>query len=303
MRKTTLPVFAALAFLGAPAHALRVVTTLEDFASLAKEVGGARVEASSLARGYQDPHFVDAKPSLVLQLSRAELLIVAGLDLESGYLPPLLDQSRNRNIRPGSPGYLDASVGCEILGRPTQAVTRAMGDVHPLGNPHYWTDPENGRRIARAIAAKLGALDPAGAADYQRNLDDFERRLDAKEKEWSALMAPHAGLEVITFHDSWPNFAKRFGIQVAGHVEPKPGIPPSPSHTLAIINLMKAQNIRLILVEPYFDTKTPKHIAGKTGAEVLTFYPSVGGVPEIRDYLSLFDYNLNALVKALTGTS
>jgi len=303
MRKATLLAVAALAFLGSPAHALRVVSTLEDLASLAKEVGGARVQASSLARGYQDPHFVDAKPSLVLQLSRAELLIVAGLDLESGYLPPLLDQSRNRNIRPGSPGYLDASVGCEILGRPTQAVTRAMGDVHPLGNPHYWTDPENGRRIARAIAAKLGALDPAGAADYQRNLADFERRLDAKQKEWSALMAPHAGLKVITFHDSWPNFAKRFGIQVAGHVEPKPGIPPSPSHTLQIINLIKAQRIRLILVEPYFDTKTPKYIAGKTGAKVLIFYPSVGGLPEIRDYLSLFDYNLNALVKALAGGS
>jgi zinc/manganese transport system substrate-binding protein len=299
MRKVSLLALAALGFLAAPAHAVRVVTTLEDLASLAKEVGGARVQASSLARGYQDPHFVDAKPSLVLQLSRAELLIVAGLDLESGYLPPLLDQSRNQKIRPGSPGYLDASAGCEILGRPTQAVTRAMGDVHPLGNPHYWTDPENGRRIARSIAAKLGALDPAGAADYQRNLADFERRMDAKEKEWSALMAPHSGLKVVTFHDSWPNFAKRFGIQVAGHVEPKPGIPPSPTHTLAIINLMKAQNIRLILVEPYFDTKTPKYIAGKTAAKVLIFYPSVGGVPEIPDYLSLFDYNLNALVKAL----
>src|SRR5947208_859988 len=235
--KRILPVvFALLALvsLGSAAEAakLRVVSTLQDFASLAATIGGDRVDTLALAKGYQDPHFVDAKPSFVLQLSRADLLIVAGLELEIGYLPPLLDQSRNDKIRPGSPGYLDASVGCDILQRPTQQVTRAMGDVHPYGNPHYWTDPENGRVIARAIAAKLSQLDAAGAATYQKNLAAFEAKLSAKEKEWKAKMAPFAGTRIVTFHDSWPNFAKAFNLNIVGHVEPKPGIPPTPSHTL-----------------------------------------------------------------------
>ncbi len=274
---------------------LSVVTSLEDLAALAEAVGGDRVEAFALARGYQDPHVVDPKPSFVLKLSRADLLISAGLDLEIGYLPPLIDQSRNAKIRPGAAGYLDASQGCEILQIPTQQVTRAMGDVHPFGNPHYWTDPENGRIIARSIAAKLTELDPAGREAYAANLAAFEARLTAKEAEWAAKLAPWAGLDVVAFHNSWPNFAQRFGLDVRGFIEPKPGIPPTPSHTLEIINLMQAERIPLILVEPYFDTRTPDAIARQTGAEVLTFYPSVGGTPEIDDYFALFDANIDAL--------
>lgn len=289
-----------LAGLPAAAEAkIKVVTTLQDFASLAATVGGDRVETFALAKGYQDPHFVDAKPSFVLQLAKADLVIAAGLELELGYLPPLLDQSRNAKIRPGSAGYLDASVGCEVLQRPTAQVTRAMGDVHPYGNPHYWTDPENGRVVARAIAARLSRIDPAGAAAYKANLAAFEQKLTAKEKEWAAKMAPWANTPVVTFHESWPNFAKRFQLQVVGNVEPKPGIPPSPSHTLEIINLITARQVPVILVEPYFDLKTPKFIAGKTGAAVVVLYPSVGGIPAIPDYLSLFDQNLDAIVAAL----
>ncbi|MDP9121878.1 MAG: metal ABC transporter substrate-binding protein [Acidobacteriota bacterium] len=290
--------------LGAAATAqakLRVVSSLQDLASIASSIGGDRVETSALAKGYQDPHFVDAKPSFVLQLSRAQLLIVAGLELEIGYLPPLIDQSRNDRIHPGSTGYLDASIGCDILQRPTEVVTRAMGDVHPYGNPHYWTDPENGRVIARAIAARLSELDPAGHDAYAKNLAAFETRLTQKEKEWSARMAPYAGQKVVTFHDSWPNFAKHFKLVIAGHVEPKPGIPPSPSHTLEIINLIQAQKIPIILVEPYFDAKTPRYIGEKTGAAVVTFYPSVGGVPAIKDYFSLFDTDLDAFAAAMKG--
>jgi ABC-type Zn uptake system ZnuABC Zn-binding protein ZnuA len=286
---------------GAAEAKVRVVSTLQDFASIAGSLGGDRVDTLALAKGYQDPHFVDAKPSFVLQLSRADLLIVAGLELEIGYLPPLLDQSRNDKIRPGSPGYLDASIGCDILQRPTQQVTRAMGDVHPYGNPHYWTDPENGRVIARAIAAKLSQLDPGGTATYQKNLVAFEAKLTAKEKEWDAKMAPYAGTKVVTFHDSWPNFAKRFKLQVVGHVEPKPGIPPSPTHTLEIINLVTTQKVPLILVEPYFDLKTPKYIAEKTGAAVVTLYPSVGGTPAIKDYFALFDTDVDAVVAGMAA--
>ena len=302
--KTTriLSVVLVLAGLAASAQAkLRIVTSLQDLASIADAVGGDRIETFALAKGYQDPHFVDAKPSLILKLSRADVLIVAGLELEIGYLPPLIDQSRNEKIHPGSPGYLDASLGCDILLRPTQTVTRAMGDVHPYGNPHYWTDPENGRVIARAISARLTKLDPAGKATYEANLAAFEARLTAKEKEWQARMAPFAGTKIVTFHESWPNFAKYFRLDVVGTVEPKPGIPPSPSHTLEIINLITADKVPVILVEPYFDTKTPTYIGERTGAVVLTFYPSVGGIPEIKDYIGLFDYDVNAFVNAMRG--
>ncbi|HEV2854403.1 MAG TPA: metal ABC transporter substrate-binding protein [Thermoanaerobaculia bacterium] len=294
--------FAALASFSSAAEAkLRVVTSLQDLSSIAQAIGGDRVETFALAKGYQDPHFVDAKPSFVLQLSRADLLIVAGLELEIGYLPPMIDQSRNSKIHPGNPGYLDASVGCNILQRPAGQVTRAMGDVHPYGNPHYWTDPGNGRVVARAIAGRLSQLDAAGAATYQKNLAAFEQRLTQKQAEWGARMAPYAGTKIVTFHDSWPNFAKAFKLNIVGHVEPKPGIPPSPTHTLETINLIQSQKVPVILVEPYFDRKTPDYIAGKTGAAVVVFYPSVGGTPAIKDYFSLFDADIDAFVAAMKG--
>ncbi len=278
---------------------VRVVTSLQDFASIADSVGGKRVETFALSRGYQDPHFVEPKPSFILKLARADLLIVAGLDLEVGYLPPLLDQSRNGKIRPGSPGYLDASAGCEILERPTGVVTRAMGDVHPFGNPHFWLDPDNGRVIARAIAAKLTSLDPGGAAEYKVNLAAFEGKLAENEKRWTAMLAPFAGTEVVTYHNSWPNFLKQFQLKAAGYVEPKPGIPPSPAHTVELINLMIARKVPVILMEPYFDERTPRSIGQKTGATLLRFIPSVGGVPEAKDYISLFDYDVKLLADAL----
>jgi zinc/manganese transport system substrate-binding protein len=298
--KRLLALFMALLGLAAPASAkLRVVSSLQDFASIAESIGGSRVETFALAKGYQDSHFVDAKPSFILKLSNADVLIVAGLELEIGYLPPLIDQSRNDKIHPGSRGYLDASMGCDILQRPTQQVTRAMGDVHPYGNPHYWTDPDNGLVIARAIAAKLTEVDPAGQPEYAKNLSAFEAKLAEKEKEWASRMAPYAGTRVVTFHDSWPNFAKHFKLVIAGHVEPKPGIPPSPSHTLEIINLIRTEKIPIIIVEPYFDTKTPKAIATQTGAVVVTLYPSVGGVPDIKDYFGLFDHDIDTFVGAM----
>ena len=301
MKRLTLALAALLAFARPASAKLKVVSSLQDFASIAEAVGGDRVDVLAIAKGYQDPHFVDAKPSFVLRLSNADLLIVAGLELEIGYLPPLIDQSRNDKIHPGSPGYLDASIGCDILQQPTTQVTRAMGDVHPYGNPHYWTDPSNGRVIARAIAARLSELDPAGRAAYAKNLAAFEARLTEKEKEWAAKMAPYAGTKIVTFHDSWPNFAKHFRLVIAGHVEPKPGIPPSPTHTLEIINLIKSEKIPVILVEPYFDRKTPDSIASQTGATVVTFYPSVGGVPQIKDYFALFDTDIDAFVNAMKG--
>lgn len=300
MKKISLFCLLALAaFPAASGAVVRVVTSLQDLASLTESVGGKRVEAFSLARGYQDPHFVEPKPSFVLRLSRADLLIVAGLDMEIGYLPPLLDQSRNGKIRPGNPGYLDASTGCEILERPREAVTRAMGDVHPFGNPHYWLDPGNGRVIARAIAARLAQLDPSGAAEYRANLARFEARLSAGEKRWDAALGPFAGTEVVTYHNSWPNFLKRFRLVAAGFIEPKPGIPPAPAHVVRLVNLMNAKKVSAILMEPYFDERTPKTIATRTGAKLLTFIPSVGGVKEATDYVALFDYDVKLLADTL----
>jgi zinc/manganese transport system substrate-binding protein len=276
-----------------------VVTTTEDLAALAREVGGDKVKVEAIARGYQDPHFVEAKPSFILKLNRADLLIVVGRELELGWLPPLVQQSRNAKIQVGADGYLDASLTARILDIPTGPITRAMGDVHPLGNPHYWLDPENGRRIAQAIAAKLSAMSPPDAASFASRYADFDRRLREAEKRWDAAMAPHRGLEIVTYHRSWSNFCERFGLVVIGYVEPRPGIPPSPSHTLALISEMKQRRVKLLLVEPYFDLRTPEAIGRETGAAVLVLPPSVGGRKEIVDYIGLFDYDVGRLVAAI----
>jgi zinc/manganese transport system substrate-binding protein len=282
--------------------ALNVVTTTEDMAAIAREVGGDKIKVTPLAKGYQDPHFVEAKPSFVLTLNRADLLIVVGRDLEIGWLPPLITQSRNARIQPGSNGYLDPSQSAKILELPTGTITRAMGDVHPLGNPHYWLDPENGRRIATAIKDRLSQLDAANAAYYAQREADFGRRLAEAQQRWKARMAPYKGLKVITYHRSWANFADAFGLDVIGYVEPKPGIPPTPQHTLDVMNAMKAQNVKLILVEPYFDLKTPKSIAEKSGGQVVVLAPSVGGVPAAADYFKLFDTDIQLLVDAIGAT-
>jgi len=283
---------------------LNVITTVEDLAAIAREVGGDRITVESIARGYQDPHFVEAKPSFILKLQKADVLIVVGRELEIGWLPPLQTQSRNSKVQIGGPGYLDASLNAEILEIPTGQITRAMGDVHPLGNPHYWLDPENGKRIAKSIADKFSELRPNDRAYFQQQLASFTERLAAAEKRWLQMMAPYKGTKAVTYHRSFPNFAERFGIEIVGYVEPRPGIPPTPQHTLDLINEMKRQNVKLVLVEPYFDLKTPQSIGRATGAEVLVMPPSVGGVKEITDYFKLFDYDINLLIGAIkkTGT-
>jgi len=286
----------------AEAKKLRVITTLTDLASLTQEVGGDKVDAEALAKGYQDPHFVEPKPSFLLKLRHADLLVLVGLQLEIGWLPPLITQSGNANIQPGAPGYFDASRFAEILQIPQGNLTRAAGDVHPMGNPHYWLDPENGRRIAKAIADKLGELDPQDSAYFQQRYQDFANRLAQSEKNWQAQMAPYRGRKVVTYHESWPNFAKFFGLDVVGYIEPRPGIPPTPSHTLALVNQMKRDNVKIMLIEPYFDLKTPNSIASMTGAKVLVMMPSVGGKPEITDYFKLFDYDIAQLKQAFEQT-
>jgi ABC-type Zn uptake system ZnuABC Zn-binding protein ZnuA len=281
------------------ADKLKVVTTTEDLASLTREVGGDRVDVTSIGKGYQDPHFIEPKPSFLLLLKNADLLEVVGLELEIGWLPPLLDQSRNNNIRPGATGYLDVSQGVEILDHPTGAVNRSMGDVHPMGNPHYWLDPANAVRMAIQIRNRLVQLRPADTAYFDQHLNSFKLRINDANKRWLAALAPFKGTKIVTYHNSWPNFTKHFNLDVVGYVEPKPGITPSPSHTLELINLMKEQKVKVILMEPYFDRKTPDFIAQRSGAQVVVMYPSVGAAAGVEDYLKLFDRNIAELVKAL----
>ena len=302
---STFSFIAALAFVAiypspmAAASKLKVVTATTDLAALAAEVGGEQISVESIARGYQDPHFVEAKPSFLLKLRQADLLISVGLQLEIGWLPPLITQSGNPRIQVGAAGYLDASQFSEILEIPTGVITRAMGDVHPLGNPHYWLDPENGRRIARGIQLKFAEMRPDDATYFEQRFQSFAQRLTTAEKTWDEEMKSFHGSKVVTYHRSWPNFAKRFGLDVVGYVEPRPGIPPSPGHTVELIQMMKRENVKTILVEPYFDLKTPNSIARQTGAQVIVLMPSVGGEKEVTDYFKLFDYDITLLTRAL----
>jgi len=281
---------------------LSVVTATTDLAALVQEVGGDRVDVDSIARGYQDPHFVEAKPSFLLKLRKTDLLVIVGLELEIGWLPPLIQQSGNPKIQVGAPGYLDASRFARILEIPTGQVTRAEGDVHPLGNPHYWLDPENGLRIAKGIETQISEMRPADADYFAQRYTAFEQRLKQADQQWLAEMKPYAGRKIVTYHRSWPNFADHFHLDVAGYVEPRPGIPPSPQHTVELIQLMKRDGVKVIVVEPYFDLKTPNSIARETGGQVLVLMPSVGGEKEITDYFKLFDYNIAKLKQAFDTT-
>jgi ABC-type Zn uptake system ZnuABC Zn-binding protein ZnuA len=282
----------------AAAKKLNVITATTDLAALTQEVGGDKINVEAMAKGYQDPHFVEAKPSFLLKLQRADLLVVVGLQLEIGWLPPLITQSGNSRIQVGANGYLDASQFSQILEIPQGSITRAMGDVHPLGNPHYWLDPDNGRRVAKGIAGKLAEMDPEDAGYFQQREQDFERRLAEADRKWQADMKPFRGRKVITYHNSAPNFAHHFGLDVVGFVEPRPGIPPTPSHTLEVINMMKRDHVKVIMVEPYFDRKTPDSIARESAGTVVEYLPSVGGVKEVTTYFQLFDYDIALLTKA-----
>jgi len=284
--------------LGRAENKLRIMTATTDLASLAQEVGGDKADVESIARGYQDPHFVEAKPSFLLKLRKADLLIVVGLELEIGWLPPLITQSSNPNIQVSAPGYLDASRFAKILEIPTGQVTRAEGDVHPQGNPHYWLDPENGSRVAKGIADKLSELRPNDAAYFAGRYASFEERLKKADEQWKAQMKPYEGRKIVTYHRSWPNFAEHFKLNVVGYVEPRPGIPPSPQHTVELIGQMKRDGVRVIVVEPYFDLKTPNAVARDTGGQVVVLMPSVGGEKEITDYFKLFDYDIAKLKQA-----
>jgi zinc/manganese transport system substrate-binding protein len=266
---------------------------------VAKEIGGDRVEVASLARGIQDPHFVDAKPSFIRLLNQADILIEGGVDLEVGWLPPLLESARNAKIQRDSPGRIIASQGVRLLEIPTRPIDRSQGDVHPLGNPHYMLDPENGKILAEQVTATLCRLDGGSCDVYRKNQSVFDRKIDEKISEWQKRMSPFHGTKIITYHASWPYFAEKFGLEVVGHVEPKPGIPPSPATLESLIDLITREKVRLLIMEPYFSDQAPKFLAQKTGIRVLVAYPSIVPDAGVDNYFDIFDRNITRITEAL----
>jgi zinc/manganese transport system substrate-binding protein len=279
--------------------ALNVVSTIPTLGSLAKEVGGDRVHVESLAKGYQDPHFVEPKPNLMLVLNRADLLLYVGLELEIGWLPPLVLGSRNPKIQQGEMGNLDCSRSIPVLDIPTTKVDRSMGDIHPQGNPHYWLPPANARIIAREIAARLVQIDPEGKPAYDKNLASFLSRVSAKEKEWAPLAAKMKGARIATYHKSWTYVSHWLGMVEIGYVEPKPGIPPDPSHLVRLINVMRAEQARLLLMEDFYNKSTAQLVAEKAGAKLLVLPTDVGARPEIKTWFDLVQDVLRELASAV----
>src|SRR4051812_18948119 len=278
---------------------LNVVTTLPDLGALAREIGGDKVDVTTLAKPTEDPHFVDARPSFVVQLRKPDVLTAGGGEWETGWLPPLLQNARNPKLDVGQPGRVQASQGVRLMNVPTN-VTRAAGDVHALGNPHFAIDPIIAKTIAQHIAQSFSAVDAANAATYDGNYKRFEATINAKLQQWGAAMLAFKGQHVVAYHDSWPYFAHRFGIEIDVFLEPKPGIPPSPAHLAEVIEQIKAQKIKAIIVEPFHDRKIAEKVASSSGAKVVDFAQFPGGLPGTDTYVQLIDKlvaNLSAALK------
>lgn len=280
---------------------LRVVTTTPDFAAIAAEIGGDRVEVTSLGKPTEDPHFIDARPSLILKLNRADVLVEGGAELEIGWLPSLMDSARNPKIQRGAPGNVYASEGIEMLEVPS-VLDRSMGGVHPVGNPAFMTDPVNARIVAERLARVFGQLDSKSSALFNANLKSFSDKLAGKLIEWRNRLAPFKGSRIVAYHNSWPYFARRFGLQVDLFLEPKPGLPPTPTHLAQVMAKMKESGARVILVQPYLNRHTAETVASHTGAVVVDAAGFPGGVKGTEgDYCKFMDHLVNSLADALGG--
>lgn len=286
----------------APAWAeLRVVTTTTDLASMARAIGRDRVHVESICRGSQDPHFVQARPSYMVTLSRADLLISVGLELEAGWLPALLQGARNPAINPGRRGHLEAASVITPIDVPRGPVDRSRGDVHPLGNPHFWLDPENAKRAAQAIGERMIALDPENAGFFRENLRAWTARIDRGLARWTRAMTPYRGTQIASYHATFNYFHARFGLRGVGYLEDRPGIPPAPAHLMDLIRLMRAARVRVIFHEGYYDRATSDLVASRTGAKVLLLPTSVGGAPGASNYDQLIDHIVDQFVAAMSG--
>lgn len=278
---------------------LNVVATLPDYAAIAQEIGGDKIDVTSLAKGSEDAHFVDAKPSFVRVLNKADVLLEGGAELEIGWLPPLVANARNRKILPGGSGHVVLSEKVKLIGAPTGPVDRSMGDVHPGGNPHYALDPLNGKAMAEQITQVFIQLDPENTAFYRQNNQRFAERLEKKAAEWKQRLAPFRGTKVITYHRSYDYFLERFGLDLVGTIEPKPGLEPSPTHINGLLAKTKEQGVKLVIVEPFRPRKTPEYVAQAAGAKLLVLPEKVGATEKVPDYFSLFDYNVSQVETAL----
>lgn len=298
-RGCTFTVALALLALALPAQAeLRVVATTPDVSDLARQIGGDRIVVETLAEGDQDPHRVPVKPSFVVKLNRADALIVQGLGLEHAFLPPLLEVARNPAISPGRPAYIDASLYIEPLEVPS-SLGRDQGELHPLGNPHFNLDPAQGRKMARAIAEGLERVDPAGAEAYRAGLARYVSHLDERIAAWQTLAAPLRGKKVIAHHADLPYLAQRYGFEIVGTLEYRPGVPATPAHLEELVAIGRREHVDLVVHEVSFDDGLAKSVAGKIGAPIATVSVMTGGLPGAETYLAFVEANLEAMVRAL----
>jgi len=285
--------FAAISF---PAYAtLKVETTTQDLAAIARAVGGQHVEVHSMTPGSRDPHFAVAKPSMIRRVYRADLLLVIGAEMEIGWLPPLLQSARNNRVQPGEPGYLDLSLTIPLLGKSQGPVNRAMGDVHAKGNPHYWFDPRNGVRMAKAIAQRLAQLDPEHADDFRANVHHFEKTLNTKLVEWRKTLSHLNDTPVIAYHTSFVYLADVFGFHIVDEVEPKPGIAPSAASLSKLLARIKNEQINILIMEPYYERRSSRYLSDETGIQIAVLPQSVGAQEDIVTYVDLFNRIVNIL--------
>ena len=275
---------------------LEVFTTTTNVANLVEQVGGDKVKVTSLTKGAQDPHYVEAKPSFMLNISRADLVVSVGLGLESAWLPAVIGGSRNASISRGQKGSLILGEHISVLDIPNGETSRVDGDVHPEGNPHFMLDPGRVSQLADVVAAKLAELDPSNKEYFFNRSKMLKNELDRKLSGWQQQIKQSGIKQIVTYHKTLRYFLDRFEIKIAGQIEPKPGIPPSSNHILSTINLCKQQNIKLILVENYFDEKPARRIADEVkGLKVTTIPVAVGGSPNVNSLIDLYDQLINAL--------
>lgn len=283
---------------GFSADKLHIVVTTTDLADIVRNVGGDKVEVISLTKGNQDLHVIEPRPSMAVSIRNANLVVRIGMDMD-GWVNSLIDLAKNSKVMKGTKGDLDVSTGVEKLEVPVGKVDFGMGDIHIYGNPHLWLDPENGKIIAKEVANKLSELMPEGKEYFNKNCGDYTAQLDTSIKKWLEIMKPYQGTKIVTYHSSLPYFAKRFGLTIAGMIEPKPGIPPTPSHILELEEKMKTEGVKLIVIEPFYNVEIAKEIAQNTGAKVCVIPSSIGGAAGVSNYIGLFDYDVSKVAETL----
>jgi zinc/manganese transport system substrate-binding protein len=299
MKRILLVVIGTLLAVSAAEARLNVVATTEDLGAIAKEIGGNYIDLSVLGKPTEDPHFVDAKPSFIVKLNRADVVVEGGAELEIGWLPALLDQARNAKIMSGAPGHIACAVGVPLMDVPA-TLDRSRGDIHAAGNPHYVIAPSNAKIVAKNIMDGFCANDPKDTDIFRANLKTFDEEIDGKLAEWHKLLDPFQGQTVVAYHDSWPYFAREFGLKIDLFLEPKPGIPPTPAHLADVIVKMKEVHARVIIVDPYLNRKTADTVASHTGAKVVEVTQFPGGVKGTEEgYVQTVDYDVKAIAAAL----